>query len=431
MLSAIAGIIGIIALLLLSLFNEYQEATQHAQVEVGNTSQLLEGHALATVHKADLLLREAQRNVRPGDMRITRGVSGTRKQELHALLKSQLESVPEVAVIHITDALGNHRYSSLDRVPHINIADRYHFTRHRDDAAAGLVLSPPLISRTTGKWTLILTRRINFEDGSFAGIINVILNLEYFQQFYRTLDLGTQGVVALYDKDLHLAARYPSNEKLMGKAVPLSVSIYIEQGIKHGVYPATSPVDGIKRQISFRQVDDLPLFVFAGISEEDYLIEWHRHIWQYSIGVVILCLVVTGFGWRQRRADEALRQDDVRFRYMLETSPIAVRIASSSGRKVLFANQRYAELIESQPDQVIGVDPKIYYSHPQEYEEVLQSLARGESVTNKLVELLMPSGMTKWALASYLSLEYDNELSVLGWFYDITGTKTNGNGVAP
>ena len=122
----------------------------------------------------------------------------------------------------------------------------------------------------------------------------------------------------------------------------------------------------------------------------------------------------------RKRSEETIRQNEARFRYMLETSPIAVRIASSSGRKVLFANQRYAELIESHADEVIGVDPTLYYAHSQDYEDVLERLSRGEKVTNKLVELLLPSGKLKWALASYLTLEYGDESAVLGWFYDIT-----------
>jgi signal transduction histidine kinase len=307
-LSSIVGLAGIIVLLVFGLANEYKDATQHARVEVENTSRLLEEHALATMHKADLLLREVQRNVRAGDMRVAHGISSTRKTELHALMKSQLDGVPEVAILYITDASGNHIYSSLDQVPHINIADRYHFFRQRDEANAGLVISSPIISRTTGKWTLVLTRRLNFEDGSFAGVVDAILDLDYFQQFYQTLNLGTQGVVALYDHEFHLAARHPSNEEMMGKVVPVGVKPFIDEGIKHGVYPSTSPVDGFTRQISFRQVDDLQLFVFAGISEQDYLAEWRRHFWQYGIGATIFGLMVFAFVTLQRRAEAAIFQ---------------------------------------------------------------------------------------------------------------------------
>lgn len=423
MLSVIAGIASIIALLILSLANEYQNAYQHAKLEVENTSRLMEQQVLAIIQKSDLLMRDVQRDIHPDDLRSAHGVSQARKQAIHAFLNSQIEHVPEVAVIQIVDAAGNHIYSSLDPVPHINVADRSHFTRQRDDAAAGLVISPPLISRTTGKWALILTRRLNFEDGSFAGTVNVNLNMEYFEHFYQSIDMGEHGLVALYDKELRLAVRYPSSEKDLGKVTNLIAKPYIDKGIKQALYFSKSPVDGIERQVSYRQVGDLPLFVFAGIGKADYLAEWHKHIFEYSVGAVIFSLMLINFGWRQQQAEKTLRQDEVRFRYMLQTSPIAVRIASALGRKVLFANQRYADLIEAEPEQAIGVDPKEYYAQPEDYEEVLRSLSEGKHVTDKLVELHVPGDKTKWALASYLNLRYQDEPAVLGWFYDITKHK--------
>jgi diguanylate cyclase (GGDEF)-like protein/PAS domain S-box-containing protein len=424
MLTGIAGLAGIVVLLLTSLGNEHQEAEKHARMEVENISRLLEEHALADVQKFDLVLRDLHGHIKSSDMRLARGVDSRRARELHVLLASHLETVPEVSVLHLTNAKGEHIHSSLAPLPHIDISDRHYFLRIKNDPTDGLVISSPIISRTTGSWTLALARRLNFEDGSFAGVALAVLNMEHFQNLFRSLNLGDHGSVALYDRELHLAARFPPSEKDMGKIVTgLTFEKYLNQGLKQGVYHARSPVDSIERLFSFRQVGDLPLIVTVGIAEEFYLATWHRHIWQYSVGTLIFCLVVVVFGLRQRRVEEALRQDELRFRYMLETSPIAVRIASLAGRKVLFSNQRYAELIESRPEQTIGVDPQNYYAHLQDYEDVLQSLSRGERVTNKLVEIVLPGGKFKWVLASYLNLKYGNEAAVLGWFYDITERK--------
>jgi diguanylate cyclase (GGDEF)-like protein/PAS domain S-box-containing protein len=424
MLSGIAGLAGIAIVLVTSLVNEHREADKHVQFEMDNISRLLEEHTLATVQKVDLLLRDIQGHIRPGDLRMKREASSKRAKELHAMLESRLETVPEVSVFLLTNAKGEHIHSSLATLPEINISDRAHFQRARDDPAAGLVISAPVISRSTGKWTLALVRRLNFEDGRFAGVVIAVLDMEHFQNLFNTLNLDSHGSVALYDRELHLAARYPPSDKDMGKIVHgLTFEKFLNQGVKHGTYHARSPVDGIERLFSFRQVGDLPLIVTVGIAEEDYLATWHRHIWQYGAGAVIFSLAIIAFRLRQQRLEEQLLQDESRLRYMLETSPIAVRIASASGRKVLFANQRYAELIELQPEQTAGVDPKTYYANQQDYEDALQSLSRGERVTNKLVELHMPGGKIKWALASYLNLKYGNESAVLGWFYDITERK--------
>ncbi len=127
-----------------------------------------------------------------------------------------------------------------------------------------------------------------------------------------------------------------------------------------------------------------------------------------------------------RKKDEiALKDSESRFRFMLENSPIAARITNLASGRVVFANQRYASLIDSRPDEVIGINPEQYYAHRQDYADVLDRLGKGERVTNRLIELLIHNEheRTKWALASYLQLEYQNEPAVLGWFYDITDRK--------
>lgn len=129
----------------------------------------------------------------------------------------------------------------------------------------------------------------------------------------------------------------------------------------------------------------------------------------------------------QRKQSEAdLQQSEERFRFMLENSPIAVRISNLASGQVVFANQRYAELIGIKPDQIVGINPKQYYANPQDYVDVIKRLYQGERVTNKLIELRIPGehSHTKWALASYLQLEYQNAPAELGWFYDITDRKS-------
>ncbi len=128
----------------------------------------------------------------------------------------------------------------------------------------------------------------------------------------------------------------------------------------------------------------------------------------------------------ERKKDEiALQESEARFRFMLENSPIAARITNIATGQVVFANQRYAALMESEPNKVIGTNPNQYYANPQEYAEVQEQLGRGVQVTNRLVEMLIPNEheRTKWVLASYLQLEYQNEPALLGWFYEITDRK--------
>jgi PAS domain S-box-containing protein len=137
-------------------------------------------------------------------------------------------------------------------------------------------------------------------------------------------------------------------------------------------------------------------------------------------------MAVIGVDITQRiNAEEMQRENETRFRFMLENSPIAVRVTNLTTGQIVFANQRYAELIDSAPVELMKIDPKQYYVNPQDYADVIGQLNKGEVVVNKLIELKIHGeySESKWTLASYLLLKFQKEPSILGWFYDITERK--------
>ena len=434
----LAGMAGVVALLVLSLVKDYESANQHAQVEVENITQVLEEHALATVQKVDLLLREVQRNVHPGDMQSARGVNGSRKQQLHDLLKSQVSSLPEVAALHVINTTGNYLYSSLDAMPggNINIADRDYFQHQRDEAEAGLVISHPLVSRSTGKWTIILSRRLNFENGGFAGIALVVLNIEYFQQFYHTLDLGPHGLVSLYDKDLHLAARYPLIESELGKTANLFAKTYIDKGIKKAFYHTQSRIDGIERLFGFHQVGDLPLFVFAGLAEEDYLSEWRDFSVKMTTLVVLFILftcwaiLLIHRGEKRRGLAvvelKALNRD---FLTLLENTTDFIYF-KDKGSRIRFCSQAMAKITghNSWREMVGKHDFEIF---PEEtariyYDEELPIFRDGMPILNRINPYFDEHGKEGWISTNKWPVFGDDGKTVIGVFgisRDITENK--------
>lgn len=113
-----------------------------------------------------------------------------------------------------------------------------------------------------------------------------------------------------------------------------------------------------------------------------------------------------------------IRENEQRLLDILNVSPIAVEIATHRGRKIVFYNQRYADLIKTA--HALGNNPKSYYARTEDYQEILAEITRGNVILNRQIELRTPDGLTVWALASYMPMQYHGEDAVLGWFYDIT-----------
>ncbi|HOI84067.1 MAG TPA: PAS domain-containing protein, partial [Campylobacterales bacterium] len=104
---------------------------------------------------------------------------------------------------------------------------------------------------------------------------------------------------------------------------------------------------------------------------------------------------------------------------LLRLSPIAVRISRPDGNEVFFANEAYSKLINANVDDAAVINPKTYYTNPREYDEIVQTVQNGQSIHNKLVNLLV-EGRGIWVVASYMPFEFNGENAVLGWFFDVT-----------
>jgi diguanylate cyclase (GGDEF)-like protein/PAS domain S-box-containing protein len=115
-----------------------------------------------------------------------------------------------------------------------------------------------------------------------------------------------------------------------------------------------------------------------------------------------------------------LQQSEARFREIMQSSPIAIRIAVDGGRRVAFANPAYETLLGVASGEVAGVDPLQFYADPEDYIGVLQRLQAGEHISERLVQLNFPQRGTRWALASYMPFEFEGQPAVLAWFYDVT-----------
>ncbi len=293
LVATLIAIFGALALVVAALVQERDNRIEAATIQAENTSRLMAGYVLQSIQKIDLVLRDVQEHVRPPDMRARHGQNSRRTDELHRLLERKLAAIPEGSVLHISNTDGELVYSSAAVVPDINVADRYHFLRQQEDATAGLVISPPLISRTTGKWAFVASRRLNFEDGSFAGIVNLVVNLDGLEKFFASLDVLHHGVVNMRDREMRLMARFPPAADEIGKPVANHPALaFLHQGLDHAVYQGAGSVDGVIRRYSFRQVGNLGLFVFAGIAEEDYLSDWRMHIKVYGLASLLLTVTL-------------------------------------------------------------------------------------------------------------------------------------------
>jgi two-component system NtrC family sensor kinase len=201
--------------------------------------------------------------------------------ELSAWLTRMQGRNAALSLLRITDAEGQATPArDRDDVPPMNIADRPYFARLRDDAQAGLQISPPLLGRSSGKTVIILARRLEDLGGRFVGVAVASIAVDYVQDKFARLNLGPLDVIGLRAPDLSwIQRRPPLPEPMLPGSSTITERFHrmLEANPDRGVFN-TGPdsVDGVEGMYAYRRSPRYGFYVTAGLASEGYLSDWQR-----------------------------------------------------------------------------------------------------------------------------------------------------------
>jgi len=126
---------------------------------------------------------------------------------------------------------------------------------------------------------------------------------------------------------------------------------------------------------------------------------------------------------KNQHVENSLRESEQHFRFILDASPIAVRVAKNKGHSYAYANPSYSRFFNTDLTELSAGDPEQFYADRNDYIDIIKHLEQGESVNNRLVKYSIPDADDKWGLSTYIPIEFEGEPAVLAWFYDITDRK--------
>ncbi|WP_172310678.1 sensor domain-containing diguanylate cyclase [Paraburkholderia solitsugae] len=269
-------------------------------VATGNLSQAMAQQADDTFKEADTALLGIVERVQYD------GTGPAALKRLHNVLVMRQEALPQLAGLFVYDEKGiwiaNSTSTPLNR---FNNSDREYFIFHRDNADPGPHIGVPVISRSSGKWVIPVSRRINKPDGSFGGVVLATVDIEFFKAFYNSLQIGSAGAVALVLNSGVMLIRRPFDVKVIGKNMR-GTELYRYYTTRGPVGTAfiRSAQDDVTRLNSYRSLPHYPVFVAAALSKDEILHEWWRDTIWHSAGVLCLVIVVGLFGWHLIRQIE-------------------------------------------------------------------------------------------------------------------------------
>ncbi len=279
-----------------------QAAWRYAAGTSSNLVTALERDVERTFETYDLSLRST---IRALDAPALSKVDPASRQQM--LFDGSIEA-RSMGSMFVMDADGAVIYQSgtpkpVDEV----VSDRDYFSVHRDDLATGLYISRPYRSRSTGEWSIALSRRINDVNGKFAGVAVGSIRYSYFMSLFAKLDLGAGSTIALFTSDGTLVYRAPFADADIGVQLKdASVLKRLQDGIVDP-YDGVSRVDGQARLFAYAKVGDLPLVLSVNTALSTVYAQWTFRA-TLAGGVSVLLLVSGIWLLRAIRAQQRHRE---------------------------------------------------------------------------------------------------------------------------
>ncbi|HVJ51601.1 MAG TPA: cache domain-containing protein [Aliidongia sp.] len=260
--------------------------------------------------------------------------------ETYKQLKARVADVPQLDALTMIAADGHLiNFSRSYPIPPVNVSDRDYFRALSAMPTNQPYVSEPVENRATGTWTLYVARRVSDRAGQFVGLVLGAVNLSYFQDLYKALELGPGSGVSLWRRDGILLARFPPIEGV-GKAFQIKSFTETLLHSESGVYQTENSIDGVRRIVATRALRDYPLVVNVTRTTDDVLSDWRGMAMLIAIGGAFCATAVGLVAWA------LVRQFGIYERLS--------RALNEKAEAVLAREQAEIQLFQSQKIEAVG-----------------------------------------------------------------------------
>lgn len=125
----------------------------------------------------------------------------------------------------------------------------------------------------------------------------------------------------------------------------------------------------------------------------------------------------------RKRAEDALKMSEFRYRTLLETAPFPVVITRLSDGTIRYGNRRAETQFGIKRDQGISQLASNFYLDTQERDQILVRLLRETTISDNEIRLCAADGAAFWAQLSAAIIEFEGEAAIFTSINDISARK--------
>jgi signal transduction histidine kinase/ActR/RegA family two-component response regulator len=273
----------------------HRQAFEDARQRVDNAASVAREHALKLFETNEMLLQRM--------LDLTGTVDDAtlleHGQALHSQLRRMSAGLPQIQGLFITGADGRMLASSRVYPPprDIDYTDREFFRVHAAERGR-IFVTEQLVSRATGEPFFDLSRRREYADGRFAGVVSTSLRPEYLTRFYQELAAGEPSLrLRVLRRDGRMLAIWPPSAN--GMTLPAEADLIQRFAASEAVGNVDGPsvIDGTDRLRTFRQLAPFPLYIVASLDRAAVLAGWWQRVGLMGLIAVPAMLGFGVIGW--------------------------------------------------------------------------------------------------------------------------------------
>ena len=300
---ATLGGVFIAALVALSgydIYRAYNTAIENTGRELDTQAKIIAEQTARSLQAVDVLLRHLVQQHNHGVL------ARLNESELHAQLGELAVGFGQIDGFVVIGADGRLRgasYIEVGKAAQVSVADvpTFHYlSAHRHE---GVLVDTARLSNFDGRWLYPIARRLETPAGAFAGVVAARGRIDYFQDFYRDINMEPGTRTALVHRNGTLLARFPPAPDALGKPLSGPAALLATRSADGPPLRTKSPIDGADRIGVAKPVPDYPLVVVVTRDAQAVLAPWRaqslrtgaRTLGLAAIAVVLLVLLMRQF----------------------------------------------------------------------------------------------------------------------------------------
>ena len=247
-----------------------------------------------------------------------------------------------------------------------DFSERDFFKAHVGDTLDRLFISQPILGRTSGRWSVLFTRKVVAADGWFMGVMVASVDPLWLTNLHQTLDIGRGSLMLVGTDGFVRAVSIASSQdstRGVGQDIRGSALLAAAAERDRGTVAWSNPVDGTRQTVSFQRLTGYSSIVAVSLNMDDVFAPHELYAQQYKIFGVCLTLLILVTGCLLVNNTRNLLVSRRILKDTMDAIGQGIVMIDSQGR-IPVINRRATELLELAPHRASSRPPTTALADP-------------------------------------------------------------------